>query len=198
MTLELAMEYLKVALLLAAYPMGMCLMFCAVEWLSLGYVYMKKVGCIMEDNRNIAVGETCICRYCGLMVNVQWLRGFENHKDRDADYLASRFCGCLDSKKYAEAEQRREDAAAMRKITLENAREIIDALFGPPAKESGLAVMNENVRDYVYEAAALVYDGDADRITVDDSDGITAKIKLTSKGQLRITRSQNFNVSQET
>ena len=86
----------------------------------------------------------------------------------------------------------------MRKITLENAREIIDALFGPPAKESGLAVMNENVRDYVYEAAALVYDGDADRITVDDSDGITAKIKLTSKGQLRITRSQNFNVSQET
>lgn len=34
MTLELAMEYLKVALLLAAYPMGMCLMFCAFEFLS--------------------------------------------------------------------------------------------------------------------------------------------------------------------
>lgn len=152
----------------------------------------------MEEKPNIAGGETGICRFCGQMVNVQWLRGFENHKDRDADYLASRFCGCLDSKKYAEAEQRREDAAAMRKITLENAREIIDALFGPPAKESGLAVMNENVHDYVYEAAALVYDGDANHITVDDSDGITAKIKLTSKGQLRITRSQNFNVSQET
>lgn len=110
----------------------------------------------MEEKPNIAGGETGICRFCGQMVNVQWLRGFENHKDRDADYLASRFCGCLDSKKYAEAEQRREDAAA------------------------------------------LVYDGDANHITVDDSDGITAKIKLTSKGQLRITRSQNFNVSQET
>jgi cytochrome c biogenesis protein CcdA len=34
MTLELAMEYLKVALLLAAYPMGMCLMFCVFELLS--------------------------------------------------------------------------------------------------------------------------------------------------------------------
>ena len=78
----------------------------------------------MEEKPNIAGGETGICRFCGQMVNVQWLRGFENHKDRDADYLASRFCGCLDSKKYAEAEQRREDAAAMRKITLENAREI--------------------------------------------------------------------------
>lgn len=68
----------------------------------------------MEENPNIAGGETGICRFCGQMVNVQWLRGFENHKDRDADYLASRFCGCPDSKKYAEAEQRREDAAAMR------------------------------------------------------------------------------------
>lgn len=31
----------------------------------------------MEEKPNIAGGETGICRFCGQMVNVQWLRGFE-------------------------------------------------------------------------------------------------------------------------
>ena len=54
MTLELAMEYLKVALLLAAYPMGMCLMFCAFEFLS-------------EHSR----GFRCFLRWIGLRMSAE-------------------------------------------------------------------------------------------------------------------------------
>ena len=49
MTLELAMEYLKVALLLAAYPMGMCCVFELLSEHSRGFrCFLRWIARVMD------------------------------------------------------------------------------------------------------------------------------------------------------
>ena len=74
---------------------------------------------------------------------------------------------------------------------------VIDELFGDKAKEAGELSMHADVRHHIREAAEMVYDGYLQKAQVTDGQGITAKISLSSKGRLKISRSESMSVTQE-
>ena len=143
------------------------------------------------------VVENGICRFCGQIVNVGFRRQFFENKDYETDYIATRCCNCPEAREFNSAEQAREDAEAEREFRLANAKEIIDELFGMSARESELDLTSEAFRNFIYEAAVMVYDGDIRTAQITSNNGITAKIKFTSKDKLSITRSESFRLQQE-
>lgn len=148
----------------------------------------------MEKNAEMGV-----CRYCGQCVEVYWLRCLdpERYEHAEADYLASRVCTCREAREFSSHEEAREQAEERRKLTLANADSIIDELFGTGAQESGEPVMHEDSRQLVREAAELVYDGYLRTVSISDTRGITAKLKMTSKNRLSISRHESSSISQE-
>lgn len=141
--------------------------------------------------------ETGICRFCGQVHNISFFRNLYRTKDAESDYIATRACNCPEGREFNNAEQAREDAEAEREFRLANAKEIIDELFGMSARESELDLTSEAFRNFIYEAAVMVYDGDIRTAQITSENGITAKIKFTSKDKLSITRSESFRLQQE-
>lgn len=141
--------------------------------------------------------KTGTCRYCGQVIDIGWVEGIEKYEYAEADYLASRFCSCPDGRKYNDLEIAREEAGERREFTLANAKAIIEELFGEGSRSVGEIVVDNNVRDLIYELAEIVYDTDLGRATLTDSHGITAKVKMSSKGRLSISRNENNSVTQE-
>lgn len=141
--------------------------------------------------------ETGICRYCGQIHNISLFREIKDLYDAEPDYVATRVCNCPEAREFNNAEQAREDAEAEREMRLANAREIIDELFGASAREAELQLTTEEFRNFIYDAAVMVYDGKIRTAQITSSNGITAKIKFTSKDKLSITRSESFRLQQE-
>ena len=57
--------------------------------------------------------------------------------------------------------------------------------------------MHEDSRRLVRDAAELVYDGYLRTVSISDARGITAKLKMTSKNRLSISRHESSSISQE-
>lgn len=140
-----------------------------------------------------------VCRYCGQYLEVSWLRELDpgRYEFAEAEYLASRTCRCADAQKFSEAEEARELAEERRAQTLAAADNIIDQLFGSGAQQAGETTMHEESRHLVREAAELVYDGYLRTVSIHDTHGVTAKLKMTSKNKLSICRCENSSISQE-
>lgn len=143
--------------------------------------------------------EMGVCQYCGQYVEVSWLRDLnpERYEYAEADYLASRICTCREAQEFSAREEAREQAEERRKLTLATADSIIDELFGSGAQGAGEVVMHEDSRRLVREAAELVYDGYLRTVSISDARGITAKLKMTSKNRLSISRHESSSISQE-
>ena len=148
----------------------------------------------MEKNTEMG-----ICKYCGQYLEVSWLRELdpEHFENAEADYLATRSCRCPEGRAFGEREETREMREKQRAIHLAAANVVIDDLFGNAAKEAGEMYMHEDVRHHISEAAEMVYDGLLKKAQVTDRQGITAKISLSTKGNLKINRSESMSVSQE-
>lgn len=143
--------------------------------------------------------ETGICRFCGQISEVGWMRDLfgERLKYAEADYLATRGCQCSEGRAFCDQEELREQKEERRAVTLAAADVVIDELFGNAAKEAGEMSVHEDVRHHIREAAEMVYDCTLQKAQVTDSQGITAKISLSSKGRLKISRHESTSVSQE-
>lgn len=145
--------------------------------------------------------ETGICRFCGQINDVGFTRELFGESERlryaEADYLATRTCKCAEGRRFCDQEQARELAEERRAATLAAADNVIDELFGETAKKQGAVPMHEDVRHHIREASEMVYDCLLQKAQVTDRNGITAKIHLSSKGNLKISRHESMNVTQE-
>lgn len=143
--------------------------------------------------------EMGICRFCGQYFEVGWVREIDPERFGlvEADYIASRSCRCAEARKFCDAEEARERRVQQREMTLASADTVIDELFGEAAKEAGEMPMSANSRSIIRELAEMVYDCDLQKAAVTDCNGITAKITRSAKGNLRISRSESNNVTQE-
>ena len=143
--------------------------------------------------------EMGICKHCGQYLEISWLRELdpEHFENAEADYLATRSCRCSEGRAFNEREEQREKKERERATTLAAADVVIDELFGKAAEEAGELPMHADVRHHIREAAEMVYDGYLKKAQITDSQGITAKISLSSKDRLKIGRSESMSVSQE-
>ena len=143
--------------------------------------------------------EMGVCGFCGQYLEVSWLRELDPEKfeNAEADYLAKRTCNCREAQNFKLKEEAREQAEERRALTLATADSIIDELFGTGAQQAGETTMHEDSRHLVREAAELVYDGYLRKVSISDTRGITAKLKMTSKDRLSICRCESSSVSQE-
>ena len=143
--------------------------------------------------------ETGICRFCGRINDVEFTRELfgERFAHVEADYLATRSCRCPEGRAFCDQEELREQKEERRATTLAAADVVIDELFGDKAKEAGELSMHTDVRHHIREAAEMVYDGYLQKAQVTDGQGITAKIGMSSKGRLKISRSESMSVTQE-
>ena len=143
--------------------------------------------------------ETGICRFCGQINDVEFTRELfgERFANVEADYLATRSCRCPEGRAFCDQEELREQKEERRATTLAAADVVIDELFGDKAKEAGELSMHADVRHHIRDAAEMVYDGYLQKAQVTDGQGITAKIGMSSKGRLKISRSESMSVTQE-
>lgn len=140
--------------------------------------------------------ETGVCKFCGQIIDTEWLRGINSwYELAEADYLASYLCTCPEGRKFKDAEDLLRDAEERRSMVLESAKCVIEELFG--VSDGKEIVVDEDVRDLLYELATMVYDTDLSKAQLTDRQGVTAKIKLTSRGRLSISRSESNSITQE-
>jgi len=142
--------------------------------------------------------DTGICRHCGQIVNLAWIG---NLKTGDPEYLASRYCTCPDARKFNDAEEKREEAEAIRAIVLGNARKAIDDLFGPEAeniqRNPDIRPMSEKLLGLLYELSEVTYDHEITKVGFTDVQGISVKMRRTAKGNLDIVYSYTDSASHE-
>lgn len=140
--------------------------------------------------------ETGVCKFCGQIIETGWLREISGkYEEAEPDYLASRLCTCPEGRQFNEQEEAREDAEERRAMVLESAKCVIEELFG--VSDGKEIIVDEDVRALLYELATMVYDTDLSKAQLTDRQGVTAKIKLTSRGRLSISRSESNSITQE-
>ncbi len=111
------------------------------------------------------------CKYC-CQINVIPMANYEDDEARDV--AATRVCKC-------------DEACRDRK--LENAYEKIEEIFLTKCEAFGLAVLNEEQVEVLFDAAKAVANNLVLSVTLNFRNGIKATIKSNSKDELEIQRS---------
>lgn len=124
-----------------------------------------------------------VCRFCGQVI-VFTDRPKENV---DADEAATRRCGCQEAVAYRmEIEE-----AEARKSAYRDAMTAVNELFS-----EGERPINGEAQLALNQLVKLICDGWVDKADV-EADGVTAKLQITSKGNIRITRKEKKERSRE-
>lgn len=130
---------------------------------------------IVEDaqkQRGGVVTKTGTCRFCGQTAAREAL---EEWQQEEIDELVTETCECLEARLYANEKGQKE-----------RANERIDLLFG---KQSAVAVKDAAV-DLLHRAVDLICEGSISAVTIDIGNGVKAKINITSKGFIKVTRTK--------
>lgn len=132
------------------------------------------------ENRTPIVGvalavTTGACRHCGQLAEVG-----PHPSQRDADETASEVCSCPDARLERRVEEQVEDAC-----------DRITRLFGEPAEELGFAPLAENGSINLLERVAeLIARRAISSATIQVRGTCKAKLSLTTKGKIKVARSE--------
>lgn len=116
-----------------------------------------------------------ICKFCGSMQPVM------AESQEEANVLVSKSCTCAG----AEWEEKKEKL-----------RQAIDDVAGEGCTIYGMRPMSEPVADMLQEAGVQVMNGKISKVTV-GVDGVNITINLSSKGQVKVKRTEGRSVSTE-
>ena len=116
-----------------------------------------------------------ICKFCGSMQPVM------AESQEEANVLVSKSCTCAG----AEWEEKKEKL-----------RQVIDDVAGEGCTIYGMRPMSEPVADLLQEAGMQVMNGKISKVTV-GVDGVNITINLSSKGQVKVKRTEGRSVSTE-
>lgn len=134
------------------------------------------------------------CRFCGQFVD---FTGVPLAWDADIIEEATLHCSCPDAKNYADRLQAIRCAKQKRQSAIEDARQIIDDLFGDGAVGYGRVPVKEETRQHILDAAILIYDRSIKNVTITVTSCIKIKISKNSKDKLIIERSDSAVNKQE-
>ena len=124
-----------------------------------------------------------VCRYCGQIVTFI----DKPKEDIDADEAATRRCGCPEAVAY----RMELDEIEARKNAYRDAMAAVNELFSEGEKP-----INSEAQLALHQLVKLICDGWVDKADV-AADGITAKLQITSKGNVKITRKEKKERSRE-
>lgn len=123
------------------------------------------------DNTEIQYGA---CRFCGQMFQIETAGGILSEKTLDE--AATMKCGCADAVEF-------QDRARMP----EKGRNAVRELFAD----------EEATADVLNDCLPMIISGDIEAVVVTAPTGCQAKIKMTTKGKLKIERSEKTRRSRE-
>ncbi|WP_101908858.1 hypothetical protein [Marasmitruncus massiliensis] len=134
------------------------------------------------------------CRFCGQFVD---FTGVPLAWDADIAEEATLRCSCPDAKRYADQLTAARRARENRQFAIEDARQIIDDLFGDGAVGYGRVPIKEETRQHILDAAIMIYDRRMKAVTINLTSCIKVKITKNSKDKLIIERSDSAVNKQE-
>lgn len=123
------------------------------------------------------------CKFCGQM-NTEAFRGCETHEQ--ANEYTTLSCNCDEAKRYAD-----------RAHSIKRVGEQIEDLFGEGAAEYGLPSAKQEVKEIMFTASVLIYDGLLKDISINLTASGKVKISKSSKGKLTFMRSEAAVFKQE-
>ena len=134
------------------------------------------------------------CRFCGQLVD---FTGVPLAWDADIIEEATFRCSCPDAKRYADQLAAARRTRENRQYAIEDARQIIDDLFGDGAVGYGRVPIKEETRQHILDAAIMIYDRKMKAVTINLTSCIKVKITKNSKDKITIERSDSALNKQE-
>ena len=110
------------------------------------------------------------CRFCGQIAQFKTIAEFT---EEEQDELATELCECDEAKWYTTTKERKE-----------RAHERINELFAGEEK------MTTERLDYIHGAVEPVIEQMLEKVSVNVTDTVKAEIALTSKGNVKITKTK--------
>lgn len=129
------------------------------------------IGSIVQDGA---------CRFCGQLKKVETMVGWTHDQ---CDELATETCGCIDSCTYARKKGQKERAHM--KINML----FVDTKDNEPLDQAAV--------ELVREAAELVAEGKIKSCMLDNGNGCKAKLSITSKGNIKVERTDTEKQAEE-
>lgn len=113
------------------------------------------------------------CKFCGQMTKVETMIGWSND---ECNELATELCDCFEAGVYTRKKGRKERAHSK-----------IETLFETC---TGKALRSDSIR-VLHMAADLLAEDEAQSISLDDGNGTKAKVSITSKGNIKVERTDS-------
>lgn len=132
-----------------------------------------------------------VCRLCGTAIPLPLDKRGETENER-MEY-ATMHCDCPDARNY----QQKVKEEKRRTETLERAARQIEQLFGTGAREFGFAPVEKEVRIFLVNTAAHVYDHLIKNVTVNLPGGAKAQVGITAKDVITVLRQQTETFKRE-
>lgn len=123
-----------------------------------------------KDNLEELVQATIACRFCGQVAVREVPEDWDEEKRNE---LATETCDCDAAKHYTFNKQRAERAAGR-----------IELLFGSKHEKP----ISDDARELLHGAVAPIINGDISKLQLDTDAGIQGKISITSKGSIKVAR----------
>lgn len=137
------------------------------------------------------VQDHAVCRLCGTAIPLP-LDERDRSENECMEY-AMMHCDCPDARNY----QQKVKEEKRRAETLERAEMQIEQLFGTGAPESGFSPVEKEVRVFLLNTAAHVYDHLIKNVTVNFPGGTKAQVGITAKDVITILRQQTETFKRE-
>ena len=120
--------------------------------------------------------QTGSCRFCGQMAQIETLLPWPQEK---LDEAATELCGCAAAQNYAS-----------RKKRMEKAKCTVERQFGKYLPKTAVELLKT--------AVELIEEDQIDSLTLDVGNGLKGKISMTSKGNIKIEKTETRKETQET
>lgn len=124
------------------------------------------------DGLNVQAGS---CRFCGQMAQIETLLPWPQEK---LDEAATEMCKCGAAQNYAS-----------RKKRVEKAKRTIERQFGKYLPETAVGLLKT--------AVELIGEDQIDSLTLDAGNGLKGKISMTSKGNIKVEKTETRKETQE-
>lgn len=119
--------------------------------------------------------QTGSCRFCGQMAQIETLLPWPQEK---LDEAATEMCKCGAAQNYAS-----------RKKRVEKAKRTIERQFGKYLPETAVGLLKT--------AVELIGEDQIDSLTLDAGNGLKGKISMTSKGNIKVEKTETRKETQE-